>query len=123
MEQKILGLTDEELQQVKEDLDVDEIEDFDLVKNKIVYEVWILGYDAEMNATDFEVLVDDGYTEEAEAQKCFEYIADIDNIAKFLEKIEVPIPTKHLHLMLEQCIVTDDGGTECQDIVDEIALF
>ena len=122
MEQKILGLTDEELQQVKEDLDIDEIEDFDLVKNKIVYEVWILGYDAEMNATDFEVLVDDGYTEEAEARKCFEYMTDIDNVAKFLEKIEVPAPTKHLHLMLEQCIATDDG-TECQDIVDEVEIF
>lgn len=123
MEQKILGLTEDELEQVKEDLDVDEIEDFDLEHTKVIYEVWILGYDADMNATDFEMLVDDGYTELAEARKCFEYMADIDNIAKLLDKIEVPAPTKHLHLMLEECIELEDGSTECQDIVEEVEIF
>lgn len=102
---------------------IDDLEDFELENNKVFYEVWLLGYDQDMNATDFEMLVDDDYTELAEARKCFEYMADIDNIAKLLEKIEVPAPTTHLHLMLEECVDNGTDGIECTDIIEEVEIF
>lgn len=120
----MLGLTEEEFDRTAEDI-ADDLEDFGLIKNKLVYEVWLIGYDADMNATDFEWYIDGEYTEEVEARKCFEYLSDKDNLNEFIETRNVIIPdnTKHVHLMLEMCVELEDGSKECQDIIDEVEIY
>lgn len=102
-----------------------ELEDFDLENTKVVYEVWALGYDANQKATDFEYFLDGDYTEVDEAKECFDYFASKDTLVAYLENKNLPIPadTKHLHLMLEECIDSGNGGTECQDIVEEVEIY
>jgi hypothetical protein len=103
---------------------LEELEDFELNKRPISYEIWLLGYDKDYNANDFEFLVDDGYTELFEAQKCFDYFLDPQNLKDYLELKGVKIDegTAHVNLFLEECAdipYEDSTITECQDILDE----
>lgn len=124
--EKRLGLTEEELERVEEDLgfDPEDLEDFDFDDRPLVYEIWGLGYSSDMEATDFEYLVDGGYTELEEATKCFEYFSEVKHITELFEtnKVVIPADTKHIHLFLEEC--RDEGDcTECLDVIDEIEIF
>lgn len=102
-----------------------EIVDFDLVHTKIVYEIWLLGYGQDMNATDFEYFLDGDYTDVNEAKKCVQYFSDKNILLTYLEDHNLPVPadTKHVHLFLEECIDLGEDGTECQDIVEEVEIF
>lgn len=102
-----------------------ELDDVELDKTKVIYEVWALGYDEDMNATDFEYFLDGDYTEVVEAQKCFDYFKSENTLTAYLENknVKIPADTKHIHLMLEMCTLLEDGGTECQDVLDEAEIY
>lgn len=120
----VTGMTDAELEEFATDIGAD-FDGVDLDTTEITYEVWVLGYDADQNATDFEVLVDDGYSDLSEAQKCFDYFNDIKNVSEYFagKGVVVTKPTTHIHLLLEMCRPTEDGGTECFEVLAEETLF
>lgn len=89
--------------------EIDEFDDFDTDGQPAVYEVWILDDDS-----DFDMLVDDGYAELTEAQKCFEWITQPDNFASFLESKGVSAEGRKLRVVIEEVI-----GCECDNILDE----
>lgn len=110
----------EELNELKLDEFEEELDDFDLEENKIVYEVWALGYDENDQAVDVAICVDCGYTDVKEAEKCFDFFSDEDKFrANFGDQIG---NAAHLTLVLEECIDTGDI-VECQAVLKEFALF
>ena len=99
---------------------VDDLDDFELNTNPAIYEIWLLGYDENNRATDFELYIDGEYRDITEAQKCFDYFADPDNLKDYLQlkHIEIPKDTKHVHLFLES-VIKDFDIMECDDVLDE----
>ena len=100
-------------------------EDFELSERPITYEVWILGYDENYEDNDFEFLLDDGYTDLAEAKKCFDYFTNPENLKAYLDLKNVKIleGTKHINLFLEECVQLPDSDlVECDDILEEVEV-
>lgn len=103
-----------------EDL-VEEIDDFDLVEEECEYEVWLVGDNADNCATDFDVMIDDGYTELEEAKKCYEYCTIPENLKAKLEAMQVVIPEEvaHVYLRLEAVIPEGPDMMMCNELMDE----
>ena len=97
---------------------VDDLDDFDLAENKITYEIVLIGNDKNDLATDFVAILDDGYTEEAEAKLCYDYCTNIENLKDKLisDGIVVPEQVKHLYLRLNMLV---DDGEIYADILEE----
>jgi len=112
-----LGMTEEEFDRSAEDLAA-EIDDFDLVENKITYEIVLIGNDKNDLATDFVVVLDDGYTEETEAKLCYDYCTITENLKEKLasDNVIVPEEVKHLYLRLNMLVA---NGEICADILEE----
>lgn len=111
-------LTQEELDEI------DALEDFDLTNTKPTHEVWLLGYDKDDHATDFEILIDDGYESLTEANKCFDYFSDKNILERLLvsRNVEIPAYVLNLHLVVETVVEEDDRGLTCIDTSKELVI-
>ena len=89
-----------------------------MVENKITYDIVLIGNDKNDLATDFVAILDDGYTEEAEAKLCYDYCTNIENLKDKLisDGIVVPEQVKHLYLRLNMLV---DDGEIYADILEE----
>lgn len=109
------NFTDQDLE------DLDELEDFELEENKMIYEVLALGYDENNNyAVDFALSLDDGYLDIVEAKKCFEYFTVKENFDEYckINQISFPPEIKHIYIRLNSCI--DDSLV---DVIKEKQIF
>ena len=112
-----LGLTKDEFDTAIEDI-ADDLGDFDLIENRITYEIVLIGNDKNNLATDFVVILDDGYTEETEAKLCYDYCTNIENLKDKLisNGVVVPEHVKHLYLRLNMLVA---NGEIYADILEE----
>ena len=103
---------------------LDDLGDFDLVEFPITYEVWLLGFDVNGEATDFDALIDGDYTTLEEAKHCMDYASDSANFAEVLtaKKIQIPENVKHVYLWLEATVKEGDGTT-CVELLEEKEIY
>lgn len=98
------------------------------MENKeIFYEIWVLGYDSEGEATDFDMNLGDGFKDSADAiehAKKFKdatYVLSADELYYLREE-----GTDYLELRVEACFEDEDEDgeffTECEDVIYEATL-
>jgi len=98
---------EKELEFTTADLDdLKELDELDLsdVPSQYEYQVWLLGYDANQLANDYEYQIDwfDSFTE---AKKCFDFFADVKNLK---EVFTIPNDVKNLELRIEYVVTSDN---------------
>ena len=98
------------------------------MENKeIFYEIWVLGYDKDGEATDFDMNLGDGFKDSADAIehamrfKDATYVLSADELYNLRED-----GTDYLELRVEACFEDEDEDgeffTECEDVIYEATL-
>ena len=95
------------------ELDLDSVEDFDAKPAK--YQVWVLGYDADQNITDYEQLLGEFTDPELAVKYANKVTGDINSS----EQTGLPTEVVYLEVLVETVVDVEDIETNVGNLFDE----